>query len=271
MEYGKIKQGTIIHGLRSNQYPNRECSAIIITAECDIAQCKVSKFYYLSAMDVRTWMDTDGLDYTTANLQLAKFKTFINNFSGKIPELKQYQNVAVVDLDKIESDIRNLPDPIDTSPALKELSKIKMYRAQTKDVLGNLKRVINGDLTNYFFLPYNTYTAKNQKELKPKDFCEGLVVNLLDIGFFDSATVSMIERQDMDFAKLSETDREQYGKQFFLEKSGDMIFPEEAIKPPYRELLMQSFSFAFIRIGVDFNSTNAKNYWDKEFPNTEMP
>ena len=173
MEYGKIKQGTIIHGLRSNQYPNRECSAIIITAECDIAQCKVSKFYYLSAMDVRTWMDTDGLDYTTANLQLAKFKTFINNFSGKIPELKQYQNVAVVDLDKIESDIRNLPDPIDTSPALKELSKIKMYRAQTKDVLGNLKRVINGDLTHYFFLPYNTYTAKNQKELKPMDRTTG--------------------------------------------------------------------------------------------------
>ena len=74
MEYGKIKQGTIIHGLRSNQYPNRECSAIIITAECDIAQCKVSKFYYLSAMDVRTWMDTDGLDYTTANLPLAQIQ-----------------------------------------------------------------------------------------------------------------------------------------------------------------------------------------------------
>lgn len=269
MEYGKFKQGTIIHRLRSKRYPGRECSAVIITAECDIAQCKVSKFYYLSAMDVRTWMDTDGLAYTTTNSQLNKFKTLINNFASKIPGLNEYQNVAVVDLDKIESDIRNLPNCIDTSSALKELSKIKTYSSTAKDVLSNLKRVINGELTHYFFLPYNTYTTKRQEELEPKDFCEGLIVNLLDIGFFDSATVSMIERQDMDFAKLSGPDLEQYRKQFFLQKEGDMVFPEEIISSPYRERLMQAFSFAFIRIGVNFDSTVVKDYWDKIFKDSK--
>lgn len=267
MDYGRFKQGTIIHGLRSEQYPDRECCAVIITAECDIAQCKVSKFYYLTAMDVRTWIDTDGLTYTTENKQLGKLKSFIHDFSNKIPGLLQYLNAATVDLDQIEADIRYLPPQMDTSTALREMSKIKALKGTKEETLKNLKQIISGNLTQYFFLPHNVYTTKRKEELEPKDFYEGLVVNLQDIGFFDAATVSMIEHQAMDFEKLSKPDLERYGKLFFLREKGDMIFPEEVISSPYRERLMQAFSSAFIRIGVDFDSKAAKDYWDKALQN----
>jgi len=263
MDYGKFKQGSIIHGLRSEQYLNQKCSAIIITAECDIAQCKTSRFYYLVAMDVRTWMVTDGIAYTTRNKQISRLKSFINNFSSTIPDLTQYQNAATISLDRMEADIRSLPALIDTPRALRELEKIRTLRVEQNQVLNSLKQIINGDLIQYFFLPYSAYTTKRKDSLVPEDSCEGLIVNLQDIGFFDIDTVSKIESQDMDFEKLSESDLERYRKQFFLEKTGDMIFPEEQICSPYRERLMQAFSSSFIRIGIDFDSKAVKDYWDK--------
>lgn len=134
MDYGKYKQGTIIHRLRLEQYPNKECSAIIITAECDIAQCKVSKFYYLTAMDVRTWVGTDGLSYTTNSKQLTRLKKFICKFNDKVPGLVQYQNAATLNLDDIEVNIRNLPSSLDTSAALKELSAIRELKATQNQI-----------------------------------------------------------------------------------------------------------------------------------------
>ena len=52
-------QGTIIHGIRSDKYSSNRCFGIVITASCDIANCKVSKFYYLVAVDVKDWIISD--------------------------------------------------------------------------------------------------------------------------------------------------------------------------------------------------------------------
>lgn len=261
MDYGKFKQGTIIHKLRSEQYPNRECSAIIITAECDIAQCKVSKFYYLTAMDVRTWIETEGYDYTVEMRQLNMLRSLIANFGDKIPGLKEYQNAAIVCLDDVETILNSWPSKDAAQTPLKELSKIKGLKVEKKAVIQKLKDIIDDNLIQYFFLPRNTYMVKGK--VKSEDAYEGLVVNLQNIGYFDAPTVAMIQRQDMDFEKLSPEDLELYGKMFFLEKQDDIIFPEENIRPPYRERLMQAFSHAFIRIGVKFDKKAAKDYWDK--------
>lgn len=134
-------------------------------------------------------------------------------------------------------------------------------------ILEKLGEIFEGRLTQYFFLPYNTYAVKKKERQNLEDFCEGLIVNFQDIGFFDAATVALIEQQNMDFEKLSEADLERYRKIFFLEKTGDMIFSEETISSPYRERLMQAFSSAFIRIGVDFDSKAAKDYWVKALQN----
>lgn len=51
----QLDQGTIIYGIRSDKYPNLRCYGVIITASCDIAQQKVSKLYYLLAIDAKEW------------------------------------------------------------------------------------------------------------------------------------------------------------------------------------------------------------------------
>lgn len=57
-----LDQGTIIYGIRSDKYPNLRCYGIIITASCDIAQQKVSKLYYLLAIDATEWFCSTSIE-----------------------------------------------------------------------------------------------------------------------------------------------------------------------------------------------------------------
>lgn len=52
----EISQGTVIYGIRSEKYPTTPCYGIIITARCDIAQGKVSKYHYLVGVDASAWL-----------------------------------------------------------------------------------------------------------------------------------------------------------------------------------------------------------------------
>ena len=57
MEY-QIEQGTVLYGMRSSKYPSGPCYGIIINARCDIAQHKISKYYYLTAVDAQAWFSS---------------------------------------------------------------------------------------------------------------------------------------------------------------------------------------------------------------------
>lgn len=44
--------------MRSSKYPSGPCYGIIINARCDIAQHKISKYYYLTAVDAQAWFSS---------------------------------------------------------------------------------------------------------------------------------------------------------------------------------------------------------------------
>ena len=46
-----INQGTVLYGMRSEKYPEKMCYAVIISARCDIANNKITKLYYLIAVN----------------------------------------------------------------------------------------------------------------------------------------------------------------------------------------------------------------------------
>lgn len=60
-----LTQGTVVYGMRSDKYPEIASYAIIISARCDIANDKIDKLYYLSAVNVRDWFCT-GHGFKTA-------------------------------------------------------------------------------------------------------------------------------------------------------------------------------------------------------------
>lgn len=269
LNYGKFTQGSVLEGLRSDRYPGKKCTGVIITARCDIEQCKVSKFYYLTAMDVRTWLDSEGLLFAAERKQISKFRTLIHDFGDRVPGLKDHQNASFIDIDKVTDAVSTLPHD-QTKKVLERLDEIKQLTTEDCEVLSRipgvknfaqkqLAEIFDDKINAYCFIPQTAYMDKVEN---PND---GLIVNLLDINFLEPGIVRMIERQEMDFDRLNKEQLDEYRQLFFLEKPGDMIFPERAVDSPFLEHLMQAFSFAFIRIGIDFDRQVAKNYWEEQF------
>lgn len=54
-----LTQGTIITGVRSDKYSNIRCNGVVISARCDLANCKISKIYYLIAVPSDDWLLSD--------------------------------------------------------------------------------------------------------------------------------------------------------------------------------------------------------------------
>ena len=74
-----ITQGTVIYGLRSDKYPEVACYAVIISARCDIANDKIDKLYYLTAVNVRDWFCTEcGFKETYGKFIADKRRNFIS-------------------------------------------------------------------------------------------------------------------------------------------------------------------------------------------------
>ena len=75
-----IDQGTVIYGMRSEKYPEKMCYAIIISARCDISNDKISKLYYLTAVNAREWFCTEnGFNEVYSKVLEDKKKNFKNS------------------------------------------------------------------------------------------------------------------------------------------------------------------------------------------------
>ena len=59
MENIQLDQGTIITRIRSEKYPGIKCFGILITASCDIANKKVQKYYYVTALNAKEWLTSE--------------------------------------------------------------------------------------------------------------------------------------------------------------------------------------------------------------------
>lgn len=118
------------------------------------------------------------------------------------------------------------------------------------------------ELSLYFMKEYGSI----QEE---KDLINGLIVDVLDICCLDIKHKENIEQGNYNYETL-DTQSEQtdlnLNDLFFLTEPGDSVNIAYKIDSPWIEYIMQHFSTAFIRIGVDVASDDAI----KEFCETIM-
>lgn len=75
-----VTQGTLIYGMRSIKYPGVMTYGIIISAACDLAQDKIDKVFYLSAIPIKEWLCSDkGFELVTAAPALNYKNNLIKN------------------------------------------------------------------------------------------------------------------------------------------------------------------------------------------------
>lgn len=254
----QLDQGSIIYGIKSSKYPNIVCYGIIITASCDIANSKVSKYYYLLGIDVDEWLKSSHCFHYLFSKEIdEKIKTHTNVISNckldaeallsfskeevekvikeKVPQKKQ----------KIESAIDFLRKAKQIS-TITELSEIDI-KAENK-ITGKLKEISQGREAHYYYLPKSAYLNSDKMD-------EGLIIDLQEIGFILPEEANIIIRNkgidSMVLSSLNSDLVESLKSTLFLEDDDSYVDVEGTINSPWREHLMQRFSQGFIRIGLD--------------------
>lgn len=294
-----IEQGTVIYGIRSEKYPSVPCYGVVITARCDIAQNKVPKYYFLVAVDASDWFRTQygyNLVYKQKiNNLKQQIKDIANEFdlNGEV-----LISLSSDELDTIFSDvhiqIENEKKKLKKLDSLKE--KIALYhfylsKGDSDEFRGNviksdsqpavefLKDIDQGKQMHLYFLPQHAY-------LKNKTMSKGIIIDLLEIRELSIDDARRIMTPGIDFQLLNKRTSPQdvieiitggnahdvermlsenietirLSKDYWLKNDSDYVAIEGNTMSPWCEHLMQRFSNAFIRIGLD-NPTQ-KDYED---------
>lgn len=254
-----IDQGSIFGGLRSDKYPGIKCFGIILTASCDIAQSKVSKLYYVTAIDVAEWgclTDTYEKAYMSQfNDRRKVFCEAAKNHDLDPDLLETLDRAAVITIcnaevkssKKREDLIRKYDTYMLLQRGRTDPNNIKHVVKQDASPLKKvLKDITDGKQFHYYFLPRYSYV---EGENKPG----GLIVDFQEINWLNIDDVRNIVNPGIDNLILSEYSIEQqenYCKTFWLENDDDYVPYLGRIFSPWREHLMQRFSYCFARIGL---------------------
>jgi hypothetical protein len=101
MRDNKITQGTIIHGIRSKKYQGIPCHGIVISARCDLEQCKVSTMYLLSALTIDQWFDQTGFIDSIAKISTEKANALKSSLEKENIEFSVFEKYTIDDMQKV--------------------------------------------------------------------------------------------------------------------------------------------------------------------------
>lgn len=256
-----LDQGTVLFGLRSEKYPNSRCFGIIITASCDIANCKVSKLYYLQAFSVKDWFCTE-FAYSQVYGQkirssLDLFESVAAKHSLDATSLQLFSREDVIQI--IDKEVCKQKDRIKVQnaydqfcvycrPEMTDEERKKAIQSDTKPVISFLDKVGRGEIFHYYYLPKAAYLKSEEKD-------DGLIVDFQEIESISmDDALKIVTPPGIDYLCLSQyspEEQERLNKMFWLTSGDDFVGIEGKISSPWREHLIQRFSHSFARIGLD--------------------
>lgn len=258
-----LDQGSIIYGLKSRKYPGCKCYGILITASCDIANSKVSKYYYLIGVEADEWFETEYCFNMLFNNEIKK--TFDNyskiildeGFDAKTLFSFTSEEINTVIKNKSSNQQKKILGALEKLKIIQNCTSIKDLKNAgikvSKIILDKLNRINKGEEYHFYYLPQDAF-------LNNKILNKGIIVDLQEIGFIfpDEANI-IINNKGIDVSLLTKLELDEniiisLKNMFFLEND-DFIDIESTISSPWREHLMQRFSYGFIRIGLDGAST----------------
>ncbi len=256
-----LTQGTIISGLRSRKYPGTVCNGIVISARCDLANCKIHNVYYLIAIPVDDWLVSDDGFLTALSTRINNLENTIETkiqnesldwesmkgftpeefevvLNAQCPNMKSKNRTELINDFKTYTQYRTSGLPVEV--------KKEILSNEKKSVSSFLLGIANGQTTHYAFVPESAYRDNKYVD-------NGLVVDLQELDRIDAQSIDIVCGYKMDSQNplLSRAQIELYNNQFFLCDNPGYAVPDCDIKSPWIEYLMQRFSNSFIRIGVD--------------------
>lgn len=254
-----ITQGTIINGIRSTKYPDIMTYGIVISAACDLAQDKIEKIFYLTAIPLKEWL------CSKKGFQLVTGSSVLNSKDNLLRCLEKYdlsfevvQMLSKDELEKVLFQYKDSIKPKEYDSIIKQFGyyqhlakedstkedKAEILLSESKTVATILGDIFSGKNTHYCFLP----TSAISESL---DEGYGLIVDLLELDYLPLETVKKIASGEIDCKELLEPEKAKFDKRFYIKEHPGFAYPVSEMLSPWREYILQHFSNCFIRIGVD--------------------
>ena len=261
-----VDQGTIYYGFRSEKYPEVPCYSVIISARCDIANEKISKLYYLTAVDAHEWFCTANGFFCAFDSHIAScrqnLKEKVESYGINTEVLEKFdeQNAKIVltshlqgkDLQKALVEYDSLYSLIrpDMDYNARKIMLRDFDQKKKKNIISNfLYDISSGRKNHYHFIPRLAYSDTIEKT-------KGLIVDLQEIGILSLDEAKLIDSPGIDYQALLSNPRikrksKEFSERFWLETEEDYVYKEGQLQSPWCELLLQRFAMDFIRVGVD--------------------
>ena len=279
-----LDQGTILTRIRCEKYPEINCFGIIVTASCDIAQRKVQKYYYVTALDAKKWITTEvGFNYLLADEIKNRYDALKKEAEGFI----SIDTLTAMTIDEAKNAISNLqiPEEMGKRDKISQLSDrydkyaqlvhpgitiqdrsmaiiaiLNESNKKKESLIKKLKAIYKGEINQYYYLPMNAFSERHDVGWI------GLVLDFQELGFFYQRDLERLMSPGFDPFTLDELNIEitgytvsdcvRYNQIFFMddtdvESEGNSVEVTGCIHSPWREHMMQHFSFAFSRIGLE--------------------
>lgn len=260
----KIKQGAIINNIYSELYEDLNCSGIVVTANCDIAQKKVKKIHYITLITLEDWLLNEGIYIITKDY----LKTIIGDLKKWMSD-NDYEPEYIYDLgpkklqilvektennnkkknsilNKIEDwiDVNKIEDNKIANSDYEKYIKNMLNEKYSKHKKEKLKLIIENKISGYYYIPNN--------ELSLGSELLGYIVNLRDIQSIDIKTAELLEHNKIDLLDNKELLKMEpdLWRNFKLNDKNQFAIIVSYLDSPRIEHLMQHFSLMFTRIGL---------------------
>lgn len=260
-----LSQGTLVRYIRSKNHPDIKCSGIVINARCDLAQNKIKYVSMLSCMTLDDWIVNVAFFEICETIRKEKYNA-LNDFCKKYklnPSILMEFGITkakisieacgaksneinkllpkLEELAAIENNLKNPPS---------EDERIGYIKANEKKVKDILTKLHNGALTKYCFIPEKAYNRH------VNTINNGIVVDLHDIIQISYDDYIIICEGKCDCRSLDALEQQRLNMSLLLENDGFVDADKEhIIQSPWIESLLQHFSLAYTRIGVE-NATD---------------
>lgn len=258
-------QGDIIFGVKSEKYPEFSCYGVVVSASCDIANSKVGKIYYLTALPFEQWILTErGFKRVFGSIVKNKEKAIVDRLKGiecswKVLQRFEYEDIKTVieslvskgkKRNEIMNSVRQLFDIKEKENAVEGRKDLLHDDTFRKVAINFLKDAEKGTYEHLYFLP-KSEIANCDNEMSD------LVIDLQEIDYLTLTDYKDIHASGIDYLLLSECKDDKrllWQKKFWLKSDMDYVYTNGQVQSPRREHLIQRFAHVFNRIGIDYLS-----------------
>lgn len=251
----KIDQGSIIFGVKSELYLNIACAAFIISASCDIENCKTPFFYYITAVPIDKYCLTKRGFESAFREHINGYSDFFHKNCLDLDTLSTWSRedaekaINSIEKGKNGTILKKYNEYIEYEDALNDIEKRKKYVCEKYDkVKKYLMDIDRGKWNNLYLLPV-VVEEKGLLIEKPR-----YILDFLDINRIKSQYIELIVKHSgLDYEECLEDqiENDELKKLFYLESDLDYVYIDHSIPSPRREHIMQRFSFSFSRIGIE--------------------